>query len=1168
DVYANSVTAANLTMEIDDSGGLIFNMTTTGDFVIQDSGTATATFGNAGDVTLNAQRGTASALQLISTSGGIDISTGSGAAANDIDILSGSSVNLRAAESAADAITIVTLGAAGGIDISTGGQLGQGGSIDILGGQGAAAAITIVAPQGGIDISTGSATQNIDILSGASINLTAAESAADSIVLTSSAGGIDILATGASAGEDIDITATGSSVNVTSSEGIENAVTLTASAGGINISTGSGAAGNDIAAAGEDIDIIATGSSVNLQSTENANDSITVVSINGGIDISTGSPAAGKDIDILSASSINLSAREGIADAITIVAGQGGIDISTGSGTQDIDILSGDAITLKAGTNGITLSTGTTTDQSGILLNGSGDLTLGGGITLGNFASCTALETDSSGVLACGSDGGGGGDFDDTYATTITNSNFVMEIDNTNGLTFNMTTTGDFVIQDGGTATATFGNAGNVSITAQQSAANAIELIAGTGGIDISTGSGTQDIDILGGDSITVRAVGGEIVLSAGSATNGSGIAIQNDGFLRLPTLLARIWVRVNGLNRRFNSASNVADFSEYIAQSEPSEQGDVMVIDQDRGETVRKSKAPYEENVLGVVSETGTGYNSDDCEGDESKALGECERDGHPDWANVGMLGQIDVKVTTENGPIAVGDRLTTSSIPGVAMKATEAGQIVGRALEAYTEADPTVVGKVWTLVSPSYFDPTIEADEDVDELLVEAENVEPYVAQIPYAQSGRVNELNNFGKYSIQRLVGGTIETVGKFATAIVANLKSGIVVSDEVATQAMLANQAAVGELTARSVTIGGEGEFIMTGSDGIEVARIDESGNAVFAGTLTADTIRANTIEGLEVLTNDIDELAFRVGQLEEALAASSSAVSGEGALSFGSGSELDLEAMRVGVATVSGELTARSVRVLGSALVEGVLNVVDTLTSARLIVNDLAYFFGEVVFKSKVWFAGRPTFNQDTAGVAVIRKGADEVVVSFDEEYEQVPMVNVSVTLEFDQAKASAEQVAEQERLEQAILNGDLRYIVTRKTTRGFVIKLSQAATEGLTFSWTALAVKDGKTVFSEPLGLENSPSPGPSPGPPSPSPSPTATPAAEQPESTLANTVTVVDNELGMVRIRDGPGTNYAEIGQIPVGETVAYTEVVNDWYLVTYQGIEGWVSGTYVTAN
>ena len=61
--------------------------------------------------------------------------------------------------------------------------------------------------------------------------LSSAGTGADAISITSSAGGIDILASGAAAGEDIDILATGSSVNITSTENNAGALVLNALGG-------------------------------------------------------------------------------------------------------------------------------------------------------------------------------------------------------------------------------------------------------------------------------------------------------------------------------------------------------------------------------------------------------------------------------------------------------------------------------------------------------------------------------------------------------------------------------------------------------------------------------------------------------------------------------------------------------------------------------------------------------------------------------------------------------------------------------------------------------------------------------------------------------------------------------------------------------------------------
>lgn len=57
-------------------------------------------------------------------------------------------------------------------------------------------------------------------------------------------------------------------------------------------------------------------------------------------------------------------------------------------------------------------------------------------------------------------------------------------------------------------------------------------------------------------------------------------------------------------------------------------------------------------------------------------------------DSLSVMQSGEVRMRVSTTNGPIAKGDRLTTSTTPGVAQKADEDGGYFGFALEAY-EAD-----------------------------------------------------------------------------------------------------------------------------------------------------------------------------------------------------------------------------------------------------------------------------------------------------------------------------------------------------------------------------------------------------------------------------------------------------------------------------------------------
>lgn len=52
----------------------------------------------------------------------------------------------------------------------------------------------------------------------------------------------------------------------------------------------------------------------------------------------------------------------------------------------------------------------------------------------------------------------------------------------------------------------------------------------------------------------------------------------------------------------------------------------------------------------------------------------------------------------------------------------------------------------------------------------------------------------------------------------------------------------------------------------------------------------------------------------------------------------------------------------------------------------------------------------------------------------------------------------------------------------------------------------------------------------------------------------------------GFLNIRNGPGFGGEKIGMIPNGATVTITERVGDWYRIIYNGIDGYVYGTYIT--
>jgi hypothetical protein len=104
-------------------------------------------------------------------------------------------------------------------------------------------------------------------------------------------------------------------------------------------------------------------------------------------------------------------------------------------------------------------------------------------------------------------------------------------------------------------------------------------------------------------------------------------------------------------------------------------------------------------------------------------------------DWSNssdgrlVALVGRVPTKVSAENGPIIPGDAITSSSsTPGIGMKATGSGQVVGYALDAWSG---TGIGRIDVFVNPSW-------DSGVSSLTDESGTSTLTVAGIPSQDFG----------------------------------------------------------------------------------------------------------------------------------------------------------------------------------------------------------------------------------------------------------------------------------------------------------------------------------------------------------------------------------------------------------------------------------------------
>ena len=114
------------------------------------------------------------------------------------------------------------------------------------------------------------------------------------------------------------------------------------------------------------------------------------------------------------------------------------------------------------------------------------------------------------------------------------------------------------------------------------------------------------------------------------------------------------------------------ADLAERYTSQEELVPGQVVSIDPQNNHGVRSSQYQYQPDLVGIVS-TDPGFIS-----------GAYTEDSYP----IALIGRVPVLVTTENGMVNSGDYVTSSAVPGYAMRATLAGRVLGKALESM---DPT---------------------------------------------------------------------------------------------------------------------------------------------------------------------------------------------------------------------------------------------------------------------------------------------------------------------------------------------------------------------------------------------------------------------------------------------------------------------------------------------
>jgi hypothetical protein len=89
-----------------------------------------------------------------------------------------------------------------------------------------------------------------------------------------------------------------------------------------------------------------------------------------------------------------------------------------------------------------------------------------------------------------------------------------------------------------------------------------------------------------------------------------------------------------------------------------------------EKGGNYNLADLPYSQDIVGVITDT--------------PEIAIFEKD-NPNPKYIAITGNSLVKVSNVNGNINVGDYITVSETPGIGMKATESGYVIGKALESF---------------------------------------------------------------------------------------------------------------------------------------------------------------------------------------------------------------------------------------------------------------------------------------------------------------------------------------------------------------------------------------------------------------------------------------------------------------------------------------------------
>jgi len=217
---------------------------------------------------------------------------------------------------------------------------------------------------------------------------------------------------------------------------------------------------------------------------------------------------------------------------------------------------------------------------------------------------------------------------------------------------------------------------------------------------------------------------------------------------------IAIFFVLIQGIIAQSTDGGVTLGVAKYIDIKEKNVKDGTVISASDKGPI--PSNTAYDPQVIGVVARDAAILINNQAE---------------PSGVPIISTGEVYILVSTKDGNIKKGDLLTTSTIPGAAVKAVRSGYVLGTALEDYTNPNPTKVDKIVVDLNLHYFNakPTLAGTlSDIFKIAVLPTKDSPTAIFKYFAAAGVVLGSFVLGFMSFGRTAAKGVEALGRNPSA----------------------------------------------------------------------------------------------------------------------------------------------------------------------------------------------------------------------------------------------------------------------------------------------------------------------------------------------------------------------------------------------------------------